>query len=69
MKKEIHPKTKTVEVTCTTCSNKFMTTTTADEIKVDVCSKCHPFYTGKQSTGSKAGRIDKFNKKLSKKTK
>ena len=67
MNKELHPNTQEVEVTCTTCANKFMTTTTAKEIKVDVCSNCHPFYTGKQSSGSKAGRIDKFNQKLNKK--
>lgn len=67
MNKEIHPKQKIVEITCTTCGNKFETKTTAKEIKVDVCSGCHPFYTGKQTSGAKAGRIDKFNQRMKKK--
>lgn len=63
MKKELHPKKNEVEVTCTTCGKKFMIETTADEIKIDVCNECHPFYTGKQKSGSKTGRIDKFNQR------
>ena len=49
-------------VTCA-CGNTFKTKSTKSEINVEICSKCHPFYTGKQSRGSKTGRVDKFNKK------
>ncbi len=67
MKKEIHPESKTIEVSCATCGQKIITTTTAPELKIDVCSNCHPFYTGKQTSGSAAGRIEKFNKKHNRK--
>ena len=62
MKKNIHPERYEVEVTCA-CGEKFKAMSTKKEINVEVCSKCHPFYTGKQSRASKAGRVDKFNKK------
>lgn len=45
------------------CGNTFTTKSTKDELHVEICSQCHPFYTGKQSRGSKTGRVDKFNKK------
>ncbi len=67
MKKDLHPNVNVVEVTCTTCGNKFEVKTTAEDVKVDVCANCHPFYTGKQTTGAKAGRIDKFNQRMGKK--
>ncbi|NOQ50442.1 MAG: 50S ribosomal protein L31 [Mycoplasmataceae bacterium] len=66
MKKELHPKLNEIEVTCTTCGNKFKTLSVLNELKVDSCSNCHPFYTGKMNTGAAAGRIDKFNKKFNK---
>ena len=50
------------KVTCA-CGETFQTKSTKSEINVEICSKCHPFYTGKQSRGSKTGRVDKFNKK------
>ena len=62
MKKGIHPDYKEATVTCA-CGETFKTQSTKDEIIVEVCSKCHPFYTGKQSRASRAGRVDKFNKK------
>ncbi|MEG1494780.1 MAG: 50S ribosomal protein L31 [Bacilli bacterium] len=62
MKVGIHPEYKDAEVTCA-CGEKFITKSTLDKIEVEVCSKCHPFYTGKQSRTSKTGRVDKFNKK------
>ena len=62
MKKDIHPEVKDCKVTCV-CGNTFMTKSTKDEIHVEVCSECHPFYTGKQRGASRAGRVDKFNKK------
>jgi len=63
MKTGIHPKFQTITVTCTTCGNTFETGSTSKEIKVDTCSNCHPFYTGKQKSAQAAGRIDKFNKR------
>lgn len=45
------------------CGETFTTKSTKDEIHVEVCSKCHPFYTGKQSRASKAGNVEKFNAK------
>ena len=62
MKKGIHPEYKESTVTCA-CGETFKVQSTKDEIGVEVCSKCHPFYTGKQSRASRAGRVDKFNKK------
>ena len=50
-------------VTCA-CGETFTTKSTKPEIRVDVCSKCHPFYTGKQTLGSKKGQVEKFNKKF-----
>ena len=62
MKKGIHPEYKDAKVVCA-CGNTFMTKSTKEEIDVEVCSECHPFYTGKQTRSSRAGRVDKFNKK------
>ena len=62
MKKDIHPDYKEAKVTCA-CGETFTTKSTKEEIVVEVCSKCHPFYTGKQNRASRAGRVDKFNKK------
>ena len=61
MKKGIHPKYEKVTVTCV-CGNTFETRSTSPGInKVEICSNCHPFYTGKQRTISKQGRVEKFN--------
>ncbi len=63
MKEGIHPKYEEVEVTCS-CGNKFKTFSTKDHIKVEVCSQCHPFYTGsKRLMVEQGGQIDKFKKK------
>ena len=51
------------KVTCVTCGATFTTGSTVKEIKVDTCSNCHPFYTGKQRFTQADGRVDKFNKK------
>ncbi|MBN1327347.1 MAG: 50S ribosomal protein L31 [Candidatus Cloacimonetes bacterium] len=67
MKKGIHPKYEKVIVTCA-CGNSFETKSTSSELKVEICSNCHPFYTGKQRTVAKAGRVEKFNKKYNTKT-
>ena len=65
MKPEIHPEYKDVNVTCS-CGNSFGTRSTLgkDELQVEVCSQCHPFYTGKQKILDSAGQIDKFRKRF-----
>ena len=63
MKKDIHPNYKKVTVTCTTCGNTFETGSVLDEIRVDTCSNCHPFFTGKQVFTQADGRVEKFNKR------
>lgn len=62
MKKGIHPDYKEAKVVCA-CGETFTVRSDKAEINVEVCSKCHPFYTGKQNRTSKTGRVDKFNKK------
>lgn len=64
MKKGIHPEYGKSKVTCTTCGAEFETGSTRKEIKVDTCSNCHPFYTGRQRFAAAQGRIEKFNKKF-----
>ncbi|WP_423364469.1 50S ribosomal protein L31 [Mycoplasma sp. P36-A1] len=66
MQKDIQPKYNRVTVTCTTCGNTFESGSVKDEIKVDTCSQCHPFYTGRQRFASAAGRIEKFKQKYNK---
>lgn len=64
MKASIHPKyNKTVTATCV-CGGTFETGSTKDEIKVEICSNCHPFYTGKQKLVDTAGRVDKFKARM-----
>lgn len=65
MKEGIHPNIYQTKIKCA-CGNEFVSGSTVEEIHVDVCSKCHPFYTGKQKFVDSAGRIDKFNKKYGK---
>lgn len=62
MKAEIHPQLHEVEVTCN-CGNKFKTRSTLEKIHVEICSACHPFYTGKKRLVDTAGRIDRFKRK------
>ncbi|MBQ1303121.1 MAG: 50S ribosomal protein L31 [Firmicutes bacterium] len=62
MKAGIHPEYKVCKVTCT-CGNTFETKSTKEEIRVDVCSACHPFYTGTQKFVTRGGRIEKFKNK------
>ncbi len=63
MKEKIHPKYDVVKVTCG-CGNSFETRSTADSIHAEICSMCHPFYTGKQKYVDTAGRIDRFKRKF-----
>ena len=62
MKKEIHPKYVEATVTCG-CGESFVTRSTQEKINIEVCGKCHPFYTGKQKYVDSAGRIEKFQRK------
>jgi large subunit ribosomal protein L31 len=63
MKAEIHPEYAEITVNCS-CGNTFKTrSTVGKDLSVDVCSNCHPFYTGKQKIVDTAGRVDKFRKK------
>lgn len=62
MKKDIHPDYKVAQVTCG-CGNSFTTRSTKDKIAVEVCSNCHPFYTGKQKFVDTAGMVERFQKK------
>jgi len=62
VKKDIHPKYMEAEVKCG-CGNTFKTRATVDKLNVEICSACHPFYTGKQKYVDSAGRIEKFQKK------
>ena len=68
MKKEIHPQYhKNAKVVCA-CGNTFTTGSTVAEIKVEICSACHPFYTGKQKMLDDRGRVERFQKLMEKKT-
>lgn len=62
MKKDIHPKIFEVKVSCV-CGNNFETLSTLKEIEVDICSKCHPLFTGSQKFVDTAGRIEKFEQR------
>ena len=62
MKEGIHPKYYQAKVVCN-CGNEFVTGSTKESIHVEICSKCHPFYTGQQKAIAARGRIDKFNRK------
>ena len=62
MKEGIHPAYYQATVTCN-CGNTFVTGSTKEDIHVEICSKCHPFYTGQQKAAQARGRVDKFNKK------
>lgn len=62
MKDGIHPDYQQIEVTCS-CGNKFMTGSTLSHLHIDICSACHPFYTGNMKFVDSAGRVEKFQKK------
>ena len=63
MKEGIHPKYEQTTIRCA-CGNTFTTGSTKKEIRVEICSKCHPFYTGKQKLVDTGGRVDRFNKRF-----
>ncbi len=65
MKQGIHPEYHTCTVKCA-CGNTFETGSTIKEMKVEICSECHPFFTGKQKLVDTGGRVDRFNKRYAK---
>ncbi len=67
MKAGIHPKYEMTTITCA-CGNVIKTKSTVKDIEVEICSKCHPFYTGKQKLVDTAGRVERFNRKYGIKT-
>jgi len=66
MKEKIHPENKEVKAACA-CGASFTTRSTQASIHVDICSSCHPFFTGKQKLVDAEGRVEKFKKKYAKK--
>jgi large subunit ribosomal protein L31 len=62
LKEKIHPQYNVITVSCS-CGEQFQTKSTKKELRLDICSACHPFYTGKQKLVDTAGRVDRFNKK------
>jgi large subunit ribosomal protein L31 len=69
MKQGIHPNYNRITITCTTCGNEFEGGSVKNAIRVDTCSACHPFYTGRQKFAQADGRIERFNKKYGMATK
>jgi len=66
MKEKIHPKVYETTITCI-CGNVIHTRSTKENIRVEICSNCHPFFTGKQKFVDSAGRVEKFQKRYAKK--
>ena len=66
MKEKMHPELHEVKVHCA-CGNEFMTRSTKKDMRVEICSNCHPFFTGKQRLMDTEGRVEKFNRKYAKK--
>lgn len=66
MKEKIHPNYNEVKAFCA-CGEVFTTQSTKKDIRVDICAKCHPFFTGKQKIVDAEGRVEKFRKKYAKK--
>ena len=63
MKEGIHPKYEKTVIRCA-CGNEIETRSTKENLRVDICSKCHPFFTGKQKLVDTGGRVDRFNKRF-----
>ena len=63
MKKDIHPDTKEVTVECS-CGKTYEVESTKEELEVEICAACHPFYTGKEKIVDKMGRVEKFKRKM-----
>ena len=68
MKQGIHPELKLVTVECA-CGNSFQTHSTTDDLRLEICSDCHPFFTGKQKLVDTAGRVERFQRRYAKQKK
>jgi large subunit ribosomal protein L31 len=66
MKKDIHPEYMETKVRCS-CGEEFITRSTKPELTVEICSKCHPFYTGKRKLVDTGGRVERFRRKYAQK--
>ena len=66
MKSEIHPNYYPTAVVTCACGNTFMTGSTRPELRVEICSNCHPFYTGKQKLVDTGGRVERFKRRAAK---
>ena len=66
MKKNLHPEYQEVNVHCA-CGETFTTSSTKKELRLEICSKCHPFFTGKQKLVDSAGRVERFRRRYEKK--
>ena len=64
MKPDTHPSYHQAKVSCASCGTEFTVGSTAPELRVDICSSCHPFYTGKQTIGDTAGQVERFQTRL-----
>ncbi len=64
MKKNIHPTVYTTTIVCATCGAQWPTISTRNNLRVDVCAKCHPYYTGEQRIVDTAGQVDRFMRRL-----
>ena len=64
MKPDTHPKYFQANVVCASCHNTFVVGSTRPDLRVDVCSNCHPFFTGKQTIIDTAGQVERFQKRL-----
>ena len=64
MKQGIHPNYYKTKVVCTSCGAEFETRSTKKDLRVEICSKCHPFFTGRQKLVDTGGRVDRFNKRF-----
>ena len=67
MKADIHPKYDVATVTCG-CGNTFQTRSTKQQLRVDICSRCHPFFTGEQRLADTGGQVERFRRRAEKKT-
>jgi len=65
VKNDIHPELHLVRVTCA-CGNSFETLSTEDDMRLEICNECHPFYTGKQKLVDSAGRVERFQRRYGK---
>lgn len=68
MKEKIHPDYQETTITCA-CGESFATRSTKKDIRVEICSKCHPFFTGKQKLVDSGGRVERFNRRFGMKEK